>query len=500
MLEPTIRGNLDAVLDPDNPSVNKQTMLDWLRINHPKTVVRSKANKDEVANIVRGVQPHIFHNSASNASANTSASPDTYPALEHLQVTSPVVIKSFKTNAHLTKGVAFQHSEGPDSLNKPVIDKVGSNIKHIKVQAEENKTGAVSDERQSLKVDKTSSYKSSNLPSKVADPYPKLESPRLSSPIKEQLAKRSASQDLEVPYPKKRLGISETGANRIKAKMEAQATSDASRSQMKKAKPSKTKTARPAKPAVSKWLHGMPAPSAPVSTLSSVSNEDDRRELETLKKSIHTPPHDASNDLTSPTAASVLPEANPATNHNDNVDLIEFSDTEIFEVGNLVFGRDIPTINMQADPSKSKTGVDVFQEEQRREEKVRSLEERLAHLESSLAIAEQKASNSLFQDLQQEQVNAAAIDQHSSLLQQAQEDIAALQSRLEAMDAYATDLQHDLDSAHINIKAHEKVLRKILGPHSNIKIEESYDSETETEDDESQETSESCDNDSPLSE
>ncbi|EGG07399.1 uncharacterized protein MELLADRAFT_85843 [Melampsora larici-populina 98AG31] len=353
MLEPTIRGNLDAVLDPDNPPVNKQIMLDWLRINHPKTVVRSKANKDKVADIVRSVQPHIFHDSASNALANTSASPDAYPTLEHLQVTSPVVINSFKAKAQSKNSSASQRLEVPDL---------------------------------------------SNASTKVADPLPALEklrvlSPDVSKSSKEQLPKRLASQDLEVPYPTKRLGISETDAKTIKVKIEAKATSNASNSKTKKYDDKLTNY---------KQNHQRPKRLDQQSEKS--LNGHMRHELETLKQSIYAPPHDASKELT--TATSVVPELNPATHHNDNVDLIEFSDTEIFEVGNLVFGRDIPSINMHADLSKPKTGVDVIQEEQRREEKVQSLEERLASLESSLVIAEQKASNRLFQDLQQEQVNA----------------------------------------------------------------------------------------------
>lgn len=58
MFESTGRGSIESTLDPRNPSVNKQTMLDWLRINHPMTPIRSGANKAEVAKIVRDVQPH----------------------------------------------------------------------------------------------------------------------------------------------------------------------------------------------------------------------------------------------------------------------------------------------------------------------------------------------------------------------------------------------------------------------------------------------------------
>lgn len=85
-------------------------------------------------------------------------------------------------------------------------------------------------------------------------------------------------------------------------------------------------------------------------------------------------------------------------------------------------------VNANNSPSTKRTGVDVFQEEQRREEQsefsmrfmtivyvcsvliktihtVRTLEERLAHLEKSFQDMEKKASMDLFEDLQQQQVN-----------------------------------------------------------------------------------------------
>ncbi|EGG02026.1 uncharacterized protein MELLADRAFT_91596 [Melampsora larici-populina 98AG31] len=48
------------VFDPSGPGVGKQMMLDWLRINHPKTPVRGDLKKFEVAKIVRAMQPQFF--------------------------------------------------------------------------------------------------------------------------------------------------------------------------------------------------------------------------------------------------------------------------------------------------------------------------------------------------------------------------------------------------------------------------------------------------------
>lgn len=448
------RGNLLSVLDPSNPSVNKQVMLDWLRINHPQTPIPSKANKAEVAQIVREKQPHLFGTSNPEVMTATSSIPDVYPNLEHLRVSTPIAPKSFESS--------------------------------------------------------------------------------------QKLAKRSASQDLEVPYPHKRIGnMIVIPPKHVKVEMHAEEpgqTHGGSNGVIKKKKParrpkgSKPKTQH-VQPGVSHWAHALPPtkPSAPLSSISAVSDEDEKHELEALKKFAYTPLNDQNGPkkcIPSPCTSktklpissvniqtskgSSMPEASIPTQQNnkkpqvdhihDDVDLIEFSDTEVFEVGNLVIGRDIPTIQMQErrSPSNRKTGVDVFQEEQQREHRVKTLEERLASLESSLEVIERKSSARLFQEMQEQPANNASTEPQSSLLDQAKQDIRILLDRVDQLETETIDLQHDLEMAHIKIQAHHRVFRRILGPDSGINLEEQYDSDPEFN--ESDINPGSCDNDSTISE
>lgn len=55
------------LLDPSSRGMSKQTMLDWLRINHPQTPIKSGINKTEVAKIVREMQPEYFPDPNSEA-------------------------------------------------------------------------------------------------------------------------------------------------------------------------------------------------------------------------------------------------------------------------------------------------------------------------------------------------------------------------------------------------------------------------------------------------
>lgn len=45
------------ILDSDTPGVDKQAMLDWMHINHPKIPIRTGARRDEIAKKVKKAQP-----------------------------------------------------------------------------------------------------------------------------------------------------------------------------------------------------------------------------------------------------------------------------------------------------------------------------------------------------------------------------------------------------------------------------------------------------------
>lgn len=469
MSEPTGRGTLQSTLDPTSSS--KQTMLDWLRIHHPKTVIRSKANKEEVANIVREKQPNFFTDATSGDPPVTSKTKLHYPPLEHLRVSSPVPSNRTETS---------------------------------------------------------------------------------------QSVKRSASQDLELSHPHKRVGIDTkakpgsptgTGSKIVKRKKN-----------LSRPKLSKIRPHRPPKPVVSEWIKTVStSPQVSTSIPSAIRSEDDKHELNKLKQILFGPldnPGDASpSDKQEPLVDCVVDthyvksfpsshqsnftektvdmnNPNPAKVPED-LDLIEFSDTKVFEVGNLVTGRDIPVIQMQQihSPSSKKTGVDVFQEAQRQEERIRTLEERLAHLETSLEAMEKKSSRDTLQDLQQEQLNANALAHQSSLLEQAtkgiailntklnnldvdaikqdiarintkinnldvdaiKEDISRLNTKINNCDVDAINLLADLDIAHSKIRGHARALMQLLGP-GNDDLEDYYSYDSSDENDTHVEMS-ICDND-----
>ncbi|EGF98001.1 uncharacterized protein MELLADRAFT_84099 [Melampsora larici-populina 98AG31] len=449
MSESTSRGPSHTLLDPSNPSISKQTMLDWLRIHHPMTPIKSNANKGEVAKIVREQQPEYFEDPTSDAPAVIPGPLDHYPAIEDLSVSSSVTVESFKKS--------------------------------------------------------------------------------------EQLGKRSASQELERSYPHKRVGL-EVEVDPI-APVRGGSKNSKNRKSLSRPKASNTGSSKPRKasskpsqPPTPSWVHTMSvaSPNVMSSISSAICNNDEKNDLEALKGIAFAPlinSKSSSQDPTSPNSispsiASVHQEQKKLANlsintdttraclilgqsespqkpvmdkkkcidASDDVDLIQFSDTELLDTGNPVIGRDIPAINIQDSPSTKKTGVDIFQEEQQQEEKVliklpslvRTLEERLARVESALEVMEKKSNTNMFQNLQKEQAKAGEIALLSSKLEQAMKEITILKSKVRDIDVDVIDQQADLDGAHTKINAHARVLRQLLGPgNDDLEPHYSYDSSDE---------------------
>lgn len=75
------------VMDPSAPGVTKQVMLDWMRINHPKSPIATHLNKSDVAVKVREKQPDFFPDPKSN---NPALVPTVSDIADPLQIDAAV--------------------------------------------------------------------------------------------------------------------------------------------------------------------------------------------------------------------------------------------------------------------------------------------------------------------------------------------------------------------------------------------------------------------------
>lgn len=153
-----------------------------------------------------------------------------------------------------------------------------------------------------------------------------------------------------------------------------------------------------------------------------------------------------------------------------------------------MIGRDIPAIHPNKNlplNGQTRTGADIFIEEQKQIELVQTLNERLSRVESSLENVKETVGTNALQELQQEQTKSL-IEKHSSNLETTKKDIHALKTMVESLDSKTKNLQQDLDEAHSTIQGFEQILRRLLGGTDDPDLdEEDEENENEIEENES---------------
>ncbi|EGG07071.1 uncharacterized protein MELLADRAFT_85981 [Melampsora larici-populina 98AG31] len=163
-----------------------------------------------------------------------------------------------------------------------------------------------------------------------------------------------------------------------------------------------------------------------------------------------------------------IPPKPELTRTNEVMDLIDFSDTDVLDTGNLVIGKDIPPISFDTSTETStavkgikKSGVEVFLEE-------RSREERICALESSKAQMAEKAemnSMTLFQHtmrLEQIDHSVSHLKTNVNRLDGEISAVSTLEAKLEALQNQVLDLRQQLDIARDDISTHEDVIARMM--------------------------------------
>ncbi|EGF97266.1 uncharacterized protein MELLADRAFT_86116 [Melampsora larici-populina 98AG31] len=114
------------MLDPGAAGVTKQMMLDWLRINHPKSPISSSISKSEAAVKVREKQPKFFPDPKSDRPAmfihqDLIFRNGTDRANNQLRPPSPHETKPVlpQPDAEIPLGNQFKRSASPSSSTRP---------------------------------------------------------------------------------------------------------------------------------------------------------------------------------------------------------------------------------------------------------------------------------------------------------------------------------------------------------------------------------------------
>ncbi|KAH9809250.1 hypothetical protein DFH28DRAFT_1111983 [Melampsora americana] len=360
------------MFDPNISGVSKQAMLDWMHINRPMTPIKKNANKQEVAKKVREAQPDLFPDPSSeeplvNCHSTASKVPHDAPESSSLTHESKVLQTDSKNKRSASPGTQSPQKKrvvsSKSSLSKSILR---SKLQHGAPESGANRAdGKVKKKKSVHYVEGLPHPESTDLrfmsteASKEAQEYSNLRTAR-PEPVAASGGSGIVTQDEIKPLQK------------LRNSTESQHQQPTERSS-----------------------------TAPLINSNFASHA-------THKEALHEP-------LVALTPEHTTPGPGPYAN-----DLIFFSDLDLFELENIVAGRDIPPIapsthvvrntpmslNTAISTNKSdsissnqdtRSGVNVFQDERRVSLQLSTLEERMDSVEKRIVS---------FQDLQDRIANA----------------------------------------------------------------------------------------------
>ncbi|EGF97152.1 uncharacterized protein MELLADRAFT_87577 [Melampsora larici-populina 98AG31] len=397
------------IFDPSAPGVTRQMMIDWMHIHHPMTTLRPRIGTDELSDLVRGKQPAFFPKLTSHV-----------PALATLDTASKPVAESSKhgniTQSHTTN--TKQNTLSP-------------------IETVQHHPPKINTLHESL-IKKTKPVSSSPSPSLLRKRGVALDTGSENGPSVKHVKTGESKVSLESKVSRVRK-TSTAHKKKITPKPSEidQGPSDTTQSEISKTKAVKFEESE--------------------NTLITLSNlEPEISSAATsgtvkIKHRIRIPPK---------------PEL-PATT-NEVMDLIDFSDTDILDTGNLVIGKDISPISFDTSTNTptavkgvKKSGVEVFLEERSREERICALEGSKAQMAEKIEMN----SKTLFQHsmrLEEIDHSVSHLQTNVNRLDGEVSVISTLEAKLETLQNQVIDLRQQLNIARDDISTHEDVIARMM--------------------------------------
>ncbi|KAH9808402.1 hypothetical protein DFH28DRAFT_1087879 [Melampsora americana] len=399
---------MPCLFDPDAPGVSKQMMLDWIHINHPKTIIRSRIDPLSLAQLVRSLQPELdFPNSASNTSTHLSAA----------EGASEIDTSGNIANGQIvTSGIGISGA----TANYPKIRSI-QELQDLKPAIPPSLNPTTGTARQGKRVASSEIKK---------------------SPKTTETEARGTSSKIT---KKKKINHTSRSVNKFTASLGA----------------------------ISPQSGNPPTLPAIVASGQSPVFDEDEQDLKNLRDSIRMPvlplatsitkPDIATNKSTTPQVVSTEMNGPTRSKKPKDVgpaDLIEFSDNELMDAGNLVLGKAIPPILIN-NMTKTKSGVDVFLEERGREQRICQLENLLAQvLDGVEQLREENYQFAMkFKDLENVTKSTEAVNNR---LDRKVQIIERLEPMVTHLQAQVDTLRHNFDDHHEDVVTHGQILERLM--------------------------------------
>ncbi|KAH9809874.1 hypothetical protein DFH28DRAFT_1132658 [Melampsora americana] len=377
---------MSTVFDPDGPGVNKQMMLDWMHINHPKTPVNPKLDKSGVAALIRDMQPAYFSDTKDDRPSN-----------------------SIDVNANQTPSTA----KNLGTLQSPSNPPPGSTHPPYQLMISPfQRLPPVSDQCSSKRKKETEDQ---------------ITSPKVQAHPK----KRTLSDRIDI----------HTGTSKSKSLKKKTLLDPSNPGKPTNRKVTQSKTKDPSATTSTSET------SDPLAVISVKKEFDPAMALLGLSKASFS----VEEEKQSPESTNLPSE----TNAKEVQDLIDFSDTHCLDMGNLVIGKDIQSISFfPCTNGPKKSGIDIFQEERKREERICALEDSLSQIVDKVGCFELKA---VFLDY-------AICSSRASIknIENKVSNLAIFEEKVNRLESTMSKLVEDLNRAKHEIETHEMILEGIM--------------------------------------
>lgn len=477
------------MLDPSSRGMSKQIMLDWMRINHPQTPIKSGLNKNDVAKIVREMQPEYFPDPDSDA-----------PALDLTANTCPPTLSgSLTRSSHnvssppkIDSDTPLSVSAAPPSCSETKIDIIGQKkqafsnkldhdrlFKHSesgrfptsvpqqpKMMEKKSleKKPDISGQRKrvpSIELDHDRCFQSSDLGNLITNTSEqpllfkkaRMEKKAHLSNQKKQLLPNEPDQD----HPLKR---SDTEQPRVSQQDTLEKKSNIGSSK-KRTPPNEVDQHRLFKrPDPGHLVDSIPE--QPLLLKKEKRSKSGKPHLSTLTSRNGSVPEKS---ISKSISAMVGTQA--SENRVDHVPaLIDVSEINWMDTPNPVVGQDIPAVEMPRAPMSGKfdnrkSGVEVFQEERQRAQQIRQLEESVEDLRLKLEMNVKSDMSVLAEEMRREE-EVRLLQVSVADLEQKVDKLGLLQLTVTNLDAEVTRLRKDLSAAVEDIRAQEDVIERLI--------------------------------------
>ncbi|EGG05592.1 uncharacterized protein MELLADRAFT_87857 [Melampsora larici-populina 98AG31] len=407
---------MSCPFDPSGPGVSKQMMLDWMHIHHPKTPIRPRIDPVSLAQLVRSVQPNHFPDSASDVPAHATGS-----------------------TSNIDASISTKDQPAPTTIE---INSPTATSQYPKLESLRN-------------IQDLKSFKPPTPPFFKLNTVGRQGKRVASSEVKPSPNGTELSTSSDVRGPSSKISKKKKASEVLIFQSSLYPTTST-------------------EAAIHQIHPSSPGHSIPNTALTFADDEKDLKDLHNtlslpalpLQRTISKLNVPKRNAIKKPPASDhiqhrTVSQKPPDSESTGIEDLIDFSDTHCMDVGNIVLGKDIPSISPTTVNGKKRSGVDVFKEERGREERICRLESSITQILQDVGQLSADVLHAKMQ-LEDQAQKIQMLETDNQSLKRTAQLTNTLKPKVTQLESQVDTMRRQVDIDHEEIATHSQILEKLM--------------------------------------